>query len=220
MDKPTLDAAALDKVQKAREELHGLCSGKRKFTMRVPVDRERDSDVLISDGLDVAEQAARLALTQSERIATLEAELAEAQRDATFGAPLIVESYKSELLQRDVAINALRDALEKANAAFNAWGRDEDGIHPEAWPAVEHLREVLLATPAASLAAAKDSLRSHDAEVLERAAKYHDECAIECRNDADRETFAESVRDFISQAQVHERSAAHFRALAAQEVKP
>lgn len=220
MDKPTLDAAALDKVQKAREELHGLCSGKRKFTMRVPVDRERDSDVLISDGLDVAEQAARLALTQSERIATLEAELAEAQRDATFGAPLIVESYKSELLQRDVTINALRDALEKANAAFNAWGRDEDGIHPEAWPAVEHLREVLLATPAASLAAAKDSLRSHDAEVLERAAKYHDECAIECRNDADRETFAESVRDFISQAQVHERSAAHFRALAAQEVKP
>lgn len=172
MDKPTLDAAALDKVQKAREELHGLCSGKRKFTMRVPVDRERDSDVLISDGLDVAEQAARLALTQSERIATLEAELAEAQRDATFGAPLIVESYKSELLQRDVAINALRDALEKANAAFNAWGRDEDGIHPEAWPAVEHLREVLLATPAASLAA-------HDAEFGLRVVS---ECAMTMRS--------------------------------------
>ncbi len=159
---------------------------------------------------------------QAERIATLEAELAEAQRDATFGAPLIVESYKAELLQRDVTINALRDALEDVlnNATCACYEDGEPGHCPRCAVAYQEARTALAQTPAASLAAAKDSLRSHDAEVLERAAKHHDECAIECRNDADRETFAESVRDFISQAQVHERSAAHFRALAAQEVKP
>ena len=92
-----------------------------------------------------------------ERIATLEAELAEAWTCAR---------------ENMAHANALRDALEKANAAFNAWGRDEDGIHPEAWPAVEHLREVLLATPAASLAA-------HDAEVGLRVVS---ECAMTMRS--------------------------------------
>ncbi len=99
----------------------------------------------------------RAALTLSARVAELEDEN---------------EDLFNESLKWEVHANALRDALEKANAAFNAWGRDEDGIHPEAWPAVEHLREVLLATPAASLAA-------HDAEVGLRVVS---ECAMTMRS--------------------------------------
>ena len=49
-----LDEAAA-KIQRAREEVFGLCDGKRKWTMRVPVDRERDSDCVICDALDVAD---------------------------------------------------------------------------------------------------------------------------------------------------------------------
>lgn len=77
------------------------------------------------------------------------------------------------LLDEERALtNALRDALEKADAAFNAWARDEDGIHPDAWPAVEHLRATLKAHPAASLAA-------HDAEVGLRVVS---ECAMTMRS--------------------------------------
>lgn len=127
----TLDAAAL-------EELRG-----RTF-LPGPVTTDR-----------LVEQS-RAALDLRDRVATLEAELAAANELAD-GYRLAVDDSDHRGMGWMAHANALRDALEKANAAFNAWGRDEDGIHPEAWPAVEHLREVLLATPAASLAALRRS---------------------------------------------------------------
>lgn len=36
----------------ALAEVHGLCDGSRRWTMRVPVQRDRDSDLVISDALE------------------------------------------------------------------------------------------------------------------------------------------------------------------------
>lgn len=97
------------------------------------------------------------------------------KRDGMSPAKMLEQAERKRDEARATA-NALRDAMEKADAAFNAWARDEDGIHPDAWPAVEHLRATLKAHPAASLAALK-------AEVLERAAKAM--CRdCECNNPA------------------------------------
>lgn len=61
-------------------------------------------------------------------------------------------SWRMQIARANAHAKAMRDALEKADAAFNAWARDEDGIHPDAWTAVEHLRATLAAQPSVSLA--------------------------------------------------------------------
>lgn len=41
-------------IEKAWEEVAGLCSGKRRWTMRVPAEEDRDSDLVIGGALDAA----------------------------------------------------------------------------------------------------------------------------------------------------------------------
>ena len=53
----------------AHEELRQLCDGSKRWTMRVPPDLERDSDLVISRGLEVAESL----LDAAERGARVEA---------------------------------------------------------------------------------------------------------------------------------------------------
>lgn len=43
--------AALDAIEKAEKHVHDLCDGSKKWTMRVPVDPDRDSDIIICDAL-------------------------------------------------------------------------------------------------------------------------------------------------------------------------
>lgn len=54
---------------------------------------------------------ARAALSLREALAACERERDEARRDATFGTPLIVESYKNELALREAEIARVRGAL-------------------------------------------------------------------------------------------------------------
>lgn len=157
MDKPTLDAAALDRIESGELGV-GPTTGEKLIAQ------------------------ARLALAQAERIATLTEQQERHVREidllgariATLEAETAAQSW--DVLLANAHAATLRNALEKADAAFNAWGRDEDGIHPDAWPAVEHLRAVLAATPAASLAA-------HRKSVLEKAAIICE--SRDCRGCAD-----------------------------------
>jgi hypothetical protein len=43
-----------DVIERAREEVHALCSGKRRWTMSIPVEEDRDSDTVITSALDYA----------------------------------------------------------------------------------------------------------------------------------------------------------------------
>ena len=63
-----------DALTAAYAELHGLCDGSRKFTMSVPVRADRDSDMLISAGLDLVEPLrTQLAAAQASVLALREA---------------------------------------------------------------------------------------------------------------------------------------------------
>lgn len=56
------------RVEKARQEVFGLYNGKRKFTMSIPPDRERDTDCILVDALkDVDELAVEVERLQDER---------------------------------------------------------------------------------------------------------------------------------------------------------
>ena len=46
----------LDAIEKAEQHVIALCTGKEKWTMRVPVDEERDSDCLIMRALTKARE--------------------------------------------------------------------------------------------------------------------------------------------------------------------
>ena len=141
-----LDEAAA-KIQRAREEVFGLCSGKRKWTMRVPVDSERDSDFVICDALDVADAL-------RARVSELEAE-----RDGYRNGQVQVQALFDGLWKSHCALSAhanrLRDALVKARDMLC---EDGDWL-PGTTRANECITDALISTPAADLSA-------HDAEVL------------------------------------------------------
>ena len=151
-----LDEAAA-KIQRAREEVFGLCDGKRKWTMRVPVDRERDSDCVICDALDVADAL-------RARVAELEAELAITQKYADDCGSLLTRATT----ERDAAYShaaKLREALvkcedewRKLGGPLSAWPKG-DGRRDTARELADECAAALDATPAADLSA-------HDAEVL------------------------------------------------------
>ena len=112
----------------------------------------------------------RLALTQAERIATLEAELAASREDAKLAWAEAAmgpteAAITHELAKLQAHANALRDALEK----FRWAAAPEQHGGTSAYP-YEEIVDLLAQTPAASLAA-------HDAEVLERAAEIAEEHA-------------------------------------------
>lgn len=46
----------LAKIEKARQHVFALCKGDERWTMRVPANPERDSDLLICDALNAAEK--------------------------------------------------------------------------------------------------------------------------------------------------------------------
>lgn len=52
--------------QKAHDELSRLCKNPKSFTMRVPADRERDSDLIISDALCNADKMIELIVWLSD----------------------------------------------------------------------------------------------------------------------------------------------------------
>ncbi len=133
MTRPKLDSAALDEL----EQRH------------VP-----DGMFTRTDAYQTIAQA-RLALAQAERIAKLEAELAESQ-----------SLYLDSLMQREATLvhaATLRDALDVWWRVDLADGTDMSSEeYAELWAEAKHKTTVALAsTPAQSLAA-------HDAEVLER----------------------------------------------------
>jgi len=49
-----LRRAALMSIDRAEQEVHDLCSGKRRWTMTVPAEPDRDSDLLMIDAFDKA----------------------------------------------------------------------------------------------------------------------------------------------------------------------
>lgn len=57
-------------IQAATDEVDALCSGKRRWTMRIPANLDTDSDIVISRALKVATQlvdeVGRLHLTRAE----------------------------------------------------------------------------------------------------------------------------------------------------------
>jgi len=137
------------------------------------------------------------------RIAALEAELAEAREHA--------EAWESEadsantLGQSWMAhANDLRGALERVRNT--AWIGGNEGMR-------SMCQEALAATPAASLSALK-------AEVLERAAKYHDaEADAAMLGPFDAPPEGVTPIQHAGLIAFHRRAARAIRALAAQEVK-
>jgi len=47
----------LEKIAKAEQHVFDLCEGRAKWTMRVPVDEEKDSDCIIMAALTAAREA-------------------------------------------------------------------------------------------------------------------------------------------------------------------
>lgn len=50
-----METDVLEKIEKAMNHVYDLCEGNAKWTMRVPVDEEKDSDCIIMDALASAE---------------------------------------------------------------------------------------------------------------------------------------------------------------------
>jgi len=48
---------ALDAIAKAKQKLSDLCSGKERWHMSIPADEHNDPDIVIMDGLHLAEAA-------------------------------------------------------------------------------------------------------------------------------------------------------------------
>jgi hypothetical protein len=48
--------STLDLIRRARTEIISLCSGEKRWTMSVPVNAERDSDVLFAEVVDRLER--------------------------------------------------------------------------------------------------------------------------------------------------------------------
>lgn len=46
---------AHEKIERARQMVYDLCSGKERWVMRVPAQPDRDSDLIIMAGLDAVE---------------------------------------------------------------------------------------------------------------------------------------------------------------------
>jgi hypothetical protein len=57
----------LEKIEKAMGHVFELCDGTAKWTMRVPVDEDRDSDCIIMDALDSAEKALKQASRENQQ---------------------------------------------------------------------------------------------------------------------------------------------------------
>lgn len=83
----------------------------------------------------------------------------------------MVAQLFDERIKADARAAVLRDAAVRASAAFDAWGRDEDGIHPEAWPAVKQLRAVINLVESDDLADIRR--RVLDAELADLPAGYY-----------------------------------------------
>jgi hypothetical protein len=46
-----------DRIMRARQEISAICSGERRWTMCIPARPDSDSDLVLSDALDAAEEA-------------------------------------------------------------------------------------------------------------------------------------------------------------------
>jgi hypothetical protein len=55
------------KIKKAEQRVYDLCEGGAKWTMRVPVDENRDSDCIIMDALNSAEDALMQASRENQQ---------------------------------------------------------------------------------------------------------------------------------------------------------
>jgi len=121
-----------EKIQRAREEVFGLCDGKRKWTMRVPVDRERDSDCVICEALDTADRL-------RARVAELEGELASIKRQCIIRRGHEREdlmAHGETVLCSTELVARLYDDRIEAEAHANALRDDNEHFRKQAWERV------------------------------------------------------------------------------------
>ena len=115
-------------IERAFQKVHALCRGDEKWTMRVPVDEDRDSDTVICAGL----KAGKEALT---RIAELEAEHRE---------------NRSTIAHLQAQIREGREKAKSLEALIASLDKDSMGWSEEGWTyqseALHHLAAWLKAT--------------------------------------------------------------------------
>lgn len=96
------------RVAAANAHVNDLCTGKARWTMRVPMDLERDSDVVIVSALDSVDALlAHVEALESWRTAALR--LIE---EASFGSTPIIDEYQENEARADAALALTRAALE------------------------------------------------------------------------------------------------------------
>lgn len=127
---------ARDEIKAARDEIAGLCNGTRKWTMCVPVDRERDSDMVLSHALDIADNL----LTALETVPST-------------GPATLVAASAPELLTKAASIMEERGkqydqpggerSMGKAVDAFNTI-TGQDLTEAEGWLLLQILKDVRL----------------------------------------------------------------------------
>jgi hypothetical protein len=71
LDRPTIEQAD-EVIQAAQTELGNVCTGRRKFTMCVPV-QENDTDIVIGNALYIGRELVKENTALRERIRKLEA---------------------------------------------------------------------------------------------------------------------------------------------------
>jgi hypothetical protein len=116
-----MDDTALDldeqaqKIGKAIRHLQELCSGKEKFTMRVPADESRDSDIIFANGLRAGNDLiAELREARKKRDAAIESRDVEWQR---------AKEAREQLAEARKDTERLREAL-RFYADPEHWGED------------------------------------------------------------------------------------------------
>ena len=123
---PLTPEAIIAKIDRAWQEVSDLCSGKRRWTMTVPAERDRDSDLVIGDALTEARRyldAARAAAPDLLVAARNVSDRRTLMRDGDPSAEGFWVS-KKEMAALDSALRAIQpDGLrEAALAAVKATG--------------------------------------------------------------------------------------------------
>lgn len=99
-----MDSNLLEQVERrnesAKQEVFGLASGERRWIMRVPVDRERDSDCILIDALEDGD--AMLPVVR---------------------ASLALEAARAALLALDARIEPTLEWEERRDAAWDVWAK-------------------------------------------------------------------------------------------------
>jgi hypothetical protein len=114
--------AMSDVIERAREEVHALCSGKR-WAMSIPVEEDRDSDMVIVSALDYAVTLRAEAVRLREAL--------ERVREFTTRYSIVSTSWDALLVKIDLALSST-PATQKEVLRVRAMERVVevfDGVH-------------------------------------------------------------------------------------------